>query len=76
MTSDYGTMLLNAKEEYDRDAAMVSHVFSFGVTLSSKDGYMWCALLGANPKEGVAFYESTPMGAIKKMSVFLYSGKE
>ena len=30
MTSDYGTMLLNATEERNRDAADVSFVLSFG----------------------------------------------
>lgn len=73
--SDYGTALLNSKEEYDRDSATVKYVFSFPVKLY-KDGNLWCTLLGNNLQEGVGFFSVSPMGAIEKMGAYLYTGKE
>ena len=72
--SDYGTALLNAKEEYDRDAAEARLVFSFPVKFG-KDGNMWSCLLGDNLMEGVVFFSKSPMGAIEKMRAYIYTGE-
>lgn len=73
MKSDYGTALLNATEEYDRDASEVRLVFSFGVKLT-KDGDQWCCLLGENLMVGHATFAESPMGAIEKMRAYIYKG--
>ena len=79
--SDYGTMLLNAKEENDRDAselnhdaAMVNFCNSFGCRLS-KDGSEWCLLLGDNLTEGHAFFAKNPRETYARMMNFLKTGK-
>lgn len=75
MESSYGKMLLNAIEEYDRDAAEARLVLSFGCTLL-KDGNMWCCMLGPDLMEGHAVFSETPMSAIEKMRYYIYKGKD
>ena len=75
MTSDYGTMLLNAKEERDRDSADVSFVLSFGCRIFL-DGDQWCCLFGENLQVGHGTFGKSPMGAVEKMRAFLYTGKQ
>jgi len=73
--SDYGNVLINSKEEYDRDAAEANLVLSFGCTLT-KDGDQWCCLLGEDLQSGYGVFAKSPMGAVERMRAFIYSGIE
>lgn len=75
MRSDYGTSLLNAKEENDRDASEVRFVMSFGCELA-KDGNMWCCLLGKDLMDGHATFHKSPHGAVQAMLRYLISGED
>jgi len=75
MKSDYGTSLLNSTEEYNLDTAEVNLVRSFGVHFS-KDGDMFCCLLGKDLQSGYATFDKSPINAIRKMRAYLYSGIE
>jgi hypothetical protein len=77
--SGYGTMLLNVKEENDRDTSEASFVLACGVKMSmdhDKDGNeFWSSMISDEYNHSMEFNAETYFGAIEKMYSYLKFGK-